>query len=117
MDISLPEDGYQGEYLIELAKKCIEDYGIGVLKENESFFEQYGKEHLLAAIKKTLAEYGIIFDVWFSEKTLHTDGSIERSLNILKEQAISMKMREHFGSARQSLAMTKIGSLKNRPVN
>lgn len=85
IDAIMPEDGYQGEYLVELAKKCIEKYGIGVLKEEDVFFEQFGKEHLLAALKTTLANYGITFDVWFSEKSLHTSGAIDETLNLLQK--------------------------------
>ena len=41
---------------------------------------------MLAAIKETLASYGITYDVWFSEKTLHTSGAIEHALATLKKQ-------------------------------
>lgn len=85
IDINVPEDGYYlGEYLIVLARKCIKEYGVGVLKEADTFFEEYAKEHLLAAIKETLKDYGITFDVWFSEKSLHTDGSIDQTLKLLQ---------------------------------
>ena len=47
------------------------------------FFETYAKNHLLEKIKQTLEDYGVQFDVWFSEKTLHESGDIERAIKIL----------------------------------
>ncbi|HZW61552.1 MAG TPA: arginine--tRNA ligase [Candidatus Babeliales bacterium] len=86
IEIGLPEDSYRGEYLIDLAKTCIKEYGDVVVDRPDSFFEQYAKEQLLEAIKITLKEYGIIFDTWFSEKSLHTDGSIDKTLTLLKDK-------------------------------
>jgi arginyl-tRNA synthetase len=85
IDAQVPEDGYQGEYLVDLARECINEHSDMVLKESDAFFQEYAKEKLLHAIKKVLHEYGINFDVWFSEKSLHTDGSIERTLQILQK--------------------------------
>ncbi|MBI2774994.1 arginine--tRNA ligase [Candidatus Dependentiae bacterium] len=79
-DAQLPEEGYQGEYLVELARTCVDKYGVSLLGEDDLFFAQYAKTALLEAIKKTLAQYGITFDVWFSEKTLHESGAIDKSL-------------------------------------
>lgn len=83
-DSSVPEDGYQGEYLVTLAQTCVKEHGPSVLEKDDAFFAHYAKEHLLEQIKKTLQKYGVIFDVWFSEKTLHTDGAIEKALDVLK---------------------------------
>lgn len=85
LDSEFPENGYAGEYLIDLAKTCLKEYGIAVLGEPLSFFTQYAKEHLLAAIKTTLKAYGIEFDEWFPEQTLHNDGSIDTTLATLKD--------------------------------
>lgn len=82
----LPEEAYHGEYLSELALKCIEQRGAQVLDEPNAFFANYAKEHLLEQIKHTLKNYGISFDVWFSEKTLHTDESINKVLEILRSK-------------------------------
>ena len=84
-DRPVPEDGYQGEYLIETARMCIKEHGKNVIEQPDTFFQDYAKTMLLARITETLTTYGIQFDVWFSEKTLHEDGSIERSLAWLKE--------------------------------
>lgn len=84
----IPEGGYQGEYLIELAhkalledRKAIETH---LETNNLDFFATYAKDILLEEIKKTLTKYGIQFDVWFSEKTLHIDGAVESALKLLE---------------------------------
>ncbi|MFI5333510.1 MAG: arginine--tRNA ligase, partial [Candidatus Babeliales bacterium] len=95
IDAQLPEDGYQGEYLVDLARECIQEHSTLVLKESDEFFQEYAKEKLLHAIKKVLHDYGINFDVWFSEKSLHTNGSIERTLHLLQEHG---HLFEHEGA-------------------
>lgn len=85
-DAQLPEDGYAGEYLVELANECIKQNGEQVVERNEEFFQTYAEEHLLEKIKETLDMYGITFDRWFSEKILHKDGEIEKVLKILHDK-------------------------------
>jgi len=80
--IELPEESYKGEYLVELAQTCIKEHGETVLTQADSFFIAYGHKHMLALLEKTLAAYGINFDIWFSEKTLHT-AAIEEALTQL----------------------------------
>lgn len=82
----LPEEGYHGEYLVALAQQCMHEFGKEVIDKPDSFFAQYGKEHLLAQIKATLELYNIKFDVWFSEKTLHDSGAIDRALDLLTQR-------------------------------
>lgn len=85
MPAFVPEDGYQGEYLIDLAQECVDHYGADVVKNDLTFFENYAKEKLLERIKQTLLNYGIVFDVWFSEKTLHTSKSIHNAVERLEK--------------------------------
>lgn len=86
MDVEVPEDGYMGEYLIELAKQCVAEYGKAVIGEKESFFGEYAEKHLLQNIKDNLADYGITYDVWFSERSLHQSGAIEKALAYLQDK-------------------------------
>lgn len=69
--VELPEESYKGEYLLELAQQCVKEHGQDVINKPESFFSDYGHKHMLALLESTLASYGITFDIWFSEKTLH----------------------------------------------
>jgi len=83
---TLPENSYQGEYMVDLAKQCIEEFGTEIEKKDDTFFIEYGKKELLAKIKSTLLEYGISYDVWFSEKSLHTSDAINKALEVLKKR-------------------------------
>lgn len=82
----LPEDGYKGEYLIELAQKAVAEYGQLLWQKPASFFADYAKDHLLENIQRTLDHYGVTFDVWFSEKTLHESAAIATAVALLKER-------------------------------
>lgn len=82
--IQLPEDAYHGQYLKDLAAQCVNEYGTTVLEQPDTFFIEYGYQHLLTLLKQTLHEYGIEFDVWFSEKTLHAI-KIKEALELLQK--------------------------------
>ncbi len=69
--IELPEDAYHGQYMVNLAQKCLRDHP-DALTKNDDFFMTYAYTHMLAGLQKTTGDYGITFDTWFSEKTLHT---------------------------------------------
>ena len=81
--VDLPEDAYHGQYLVDLAKKCVSKFGSNLLQEDDLFFATYAKEHLLQQLQITLESYGIIFHEWFSEKMLHDHGKVTESLNKL----------------------------------
>lgn len=85
----LPADGYQGEYLNDIAKLCISEYGVKVLENPESFFAHYAKEKILHTIKKTLELYGIHYDSWFFESTLHESGTIEQLIALLTKKGLA----------------------------
>ena len=84
-EMPLPEDGYQGDYLRALAKEANKEFGATVLEKPDLFFITYAKDNLLAKLQQTLRDYGIQFDVWFSEKTLHDEHKIEEALKKLHD--------------------------------
>lgn len=84
-NLPLPEEGYQGQYLVELAKEAAKEFGKDLLGKSDQFFANYAKESLLIKLQQTLKDYGITFDVWFSEKTLHEDHKIEKAIERLKK--------------------------------
>ncbi len=83
-DIAIPEDGYHGIYLADLAQNCVIIHGPSLKEKPDSFFAQYAQEHMLENIKDTLRDYKVNFDVWFSERVLHTSDAIERAISLLK---------------------------------
>lgn len=85
-DVALPEGGYVGEYLVEIAERCVAEHGQDLDQKDTKFFSTYAKDSLLNIIKKTLEGYGIIYDEWFSEKSLHEDGSADAALDYLQKK-------------------------------
>jgi arginyl-tRNA synthetase len=84
-NITLPEDGYHGKYLLQLADECIEKHGAQILEKDDTFFQEFAQRHLLNDIKRTLESYNISFDIWFSEKSLHASGKIDQVIAILQK--------------------------------
>ena len=89
-DFPMPEDAYQGEYVIDIAKDIVKEYGDRFLsmsvEERIRTFTDLAKEQMLELQKKDLADFGVKFDVWFSEQTLHESGKVARVIEILKER-------------------------------
>ncbi len=88
-DASIPEEGYQGDYLIGLAEKIKEETGNAypVFDETAStFFRERGVSVIKDMIKDDLAQLGVRFDNWFSEADLHRRGEVEAALEALKDR-------------------------------
>jgi arginyl-tRNA synthetase len=83
---AIPEEGYHGTYLLDMAHEFMMHHDATILQQPISFFASYAKNKLLELIKQTLTDYGITFDVWFSEKTLHESGAIENAVSLLKKK-------------------------------
>ncbi len=88
MKVDLPENAYHGHYLLDLANELFSEHGDRLLDQSNEFFESFAQVKLLDHIKSTLADYGIAFDTWFSEKTLHKSGSIEKAIELLKTNGL-----------------------------
>lgn len=86
--VELPENGYAGQYMIDLAKECIDELGRDVIKNDEKFFADYAKEKMLALQHKDLENYRVVFDRWFSEKTLHDSGAVASTIELLREKGL-----------------------------
>src|SRR5690606_5167077 len=83
-----PEDGYAGAYITDIAAEILRrEPEVLSLPDEERFatFKRLGVELMLEEIKQSLSDFGTHFDVWFSEKSLHTSGELESILADLKE--------------------------------
>ena len=86
----IPEDGYQGEDVKEIAKKLKEEFGDKFTKNYDSdddlqFFKDYGKALELEKIKKDLKEFRVEFDVFTSELDVRKNDSIPHLLEKQKD--------------------------------
>lgn len=85
-NLEMPEDGYYGSEIIDIAKEIYEEYGNKKLDESLEYFTKLGIDKLLARIKKDLKEFRVEFDVWTSEKAIRKSGRIEKCLKMLEEE-------------------------------
>ena len=89
MDRAIPENGYQGAYINDLAQMILsENPGILSLSEDDQIveFRERAYKAQLAQQKQVLAEFGTHFDIWFSERSLHSSGAVEHGLEKLRSQ-------------------------------
>ncbi|RYL94022.1 arginine--tRNA ligase [Sporolactobacillus sp. THM19-2] len=103
----IPENGYHGKDIIELADQLVEKYG-GTLEakpkeERLRFFRNFGVDHLMRGIRKDLADFRVTFDRWYSERSLYETHKVEAALDMLKDKgetfekdnAVWLKTSEH----------------------
>jgi arginyl-tRNA synthetase len=84
-----PADGYAGEYVADIARQVLAaDPDLLALPEDEALerCRDEGYQLMLAEMRASLARFGVHFDVWFSEQSLHRSGAVERALARLREQ-------------------------------
>lgn len=88
--MEIPEGGYRGEYLVDIAKELASEIGDRYKnvwnEEVEEFFKNAALDRILSSMKNTLERMGSSFDVYYSEMSLIEDGTVEEVLRILKEK-------------------------------
>ncbi|WP_108250477.1 arginine--tRNA ligase [Planctomonas deserti] len=84
-----PEDGYGGAYIGDIASRVVELYDgdIDALprEEAQEVFRSIGVELMFGEIKQKLHDFGVDFDVFFHEDSLHESGAVERAIERLRE--------------------------------
>jgi len=84
-----PEDGYGGAYVADVARHVVaQEPGILEAPEQEATerFREAGYRVMLEEMRQSLERFGVEFDVWFSERTLHETGAVEHALDELRRQ-------------------------------
>lgn len=84
-DWKLPDEGYQGDYILEIARKILTDNGPG-LKSGDSIFLQEAEKTIFSDIKATLKDLGIIHDKFSNEKTFYESGAVDKMVGDLREK-------------------------------
>ena len=85
----IPEDGYKGQYISDIAASLVaQDSKLVSLSEPERVneFRERGYAWQLGDQKRVLNNFGTHFDVWFSERSLHEGGSVEVAMVKLRKQ-------------------------------
>jgi len=85
----IPEGGYHGDYLVDVAKDIATTLGDSLAdlppEERRVRLLHEGAERVLASIKATLARFGVSFDVYFSERELHDAGEVDEAVDRLRD--------------------------------
>ena len=82
-----PNDGYQGEYIIEIAKNIANNHGENLVKNDEKFLAEAEKV-IFGQIENSLNSLGIKFDTFTNEKSFYESGAIKKLLSQLKSKGL-----------------------------
>jgi arginyl-tRNA synthetase len=82
---AFPEDGYQGDYIREIAADLRQRHGEALVDGgHEDLFRRTAEDAIFADIRRTLDRLGIRFDVYSNEAALYTEGKVEATLRALR---------------------------------
>ncbi len=85
LPVVFPRDGYQGDYLREIAADLVARVGDALAEEpGEGVFREVAEQQVFGEIRKTLGALGIAFDVYSNEMALYQDGKLEETLADLR---------------------------------
>ncbi|MGB3211562.1 MAG: arginine--tRNA ligase [Desulforhopalus sp.] len=86
-NFSFPEDGYQGEYIIDISRSLVDERGDS-LKNHEDVtpFKEQAEKHIFKDISSTLERMGIVFDNYYNEQSLYENGHVDDVVAELKAQ-------------------------------
>ncbi|TYL09694.1 Arginine--tRNA ligase [Moorella thermoacetica] len=88
-EASIPEDGYHGEDLVATVGRFIAKYGDKYLDTDPALRREmlvrFALEEKLDAIRRALEDFGVTYDVWFSEQSLHDSGAVARAIADLEK--------------------------------
>ena len=87
LPVAFPADGYQGDYIREIARELIESHSEGLVDEpGDGHFREFAHKEIFKDIEATLVSIGIHFDVHFNEKSLYDEGKIDEVIADLRAQ-------------------------------
>ncbi len=90
---AVPEGGYQGDYVRDVAEQIAGAEGDRLVHEPEqarrAWFVEESRRRMIEWIRATLDRFGVHFDSWFSEATLEEGGAIDESVKLLREAGVA----------------------------
>jgi arginyl-tRNA synthetase len=106
--VDLEEGLYRGEYVTDYARRLIDEHGdsladVGDDAEGWVRFADLVLPWVLEGLERDLRAFGIVYDVWFSERSLHETGQVKAEIERLlqvgaayeKDGAVWLKTKEH----------------------
>ncbi|MDG2305206.1 MAG: arginine--tRNA ligase [Candidatus Binatia bacterium] len=83
-----PDDGYQGDYIREIAHGLVEEQGEGLADHEGTAFRDAAEQAIFKEIRRTQDRLGVVFDNYFNEDTLYSSKSIEKVLEALEAKGL-----------------------------
>lgn len=90
-DSELPEGGYEGEYIRDIARKLIDEHEdkLTSLSPEDELFKNAAENTIFEDITNTLSRMNIWMDAFFNERTLYDNGSIDKVIKKLRETGLA----------------------------
>ena len=92
IDYALPEDGYRGDYIDDVAQEFIAEHGDRYKgdtgPEAIAMFQAFALKKMTEKIKEDLESFGVRFDNWQSELELHTSGAVQHAIDFLADKGL-----------------------------
>ena len=112
-EAEVPEEGYSGDYLVDLAGELREEFGDKYLDMDEdravSEIGGIGMNRMIDAIREDMERLEVRYDEWFSEQSLFDSGQFETAMAMLDEKELTV---ERDGA--KWFAATKLGDDKDK---
>lgn len=110
-----PSEGYKGEYIVDIAKNIInkfqDKYKGKDDEESKEFFQEFTLKKILEGIREDLKDFGVEFDVWFSERSLYERNKLQEVIELLQQRGFLYKEKGALW-----LKSTAFGDEKDRVV-
>jgi len=89
-NLEFPEDYYQGEYIVDIAKRIKKEFGDSLTNEQaEGKFKEIAEAEIFDDIKKSLDRLEIHHKIFFNEKSLYEEGKIEKLLSDFNKSGLT----------------------------
>ncbi len=89
-DADFPEDGYEGEYITDIAKDLVQELGDSLADESvEKRFKEKAETAIFEDIQQTLKRLNIEMDSFFNEQTLYDNGAIDETIKTFREKEMA----------------------------
>ncbi len=85
---TFPEDGYQGDYIYDIARSMVDEGGDSFKDAEIAVFKDRAQQAIFADIDATLKRIGIGFDTYFNEHTLYEDGRVYQVVDELRAKGL-----------------------------
>jgi arginyl-tRNA synthetase len=85
-----PSDGYQGDYIQELAIEIAKEKKLEGLDPHEAIdlLSELGKDKILREIEEDLADFRVHFDLWYKESDLYSSGKIDHAIELIEKRGL-----------------------------